>query len=775
MKHFIYFCLLFCFCFQSFAQNVLVDSQTYTPQQLIEDILINSVCIENVVVTNVVGGNFGGTDQSYGYFDASGTTFPFQRGIVLSTGRLSNVEGPNNSLSDDDAANWNGDSDLENILNETNTLNATIIEFEFTSLANQISFKYIFASEEYQENNPNTCQYSDLFGFLIRNVNNSQYTNIALIPNTQTPVKVTTVHPTIPNGCAAQNETYFGSWNNTSAPINFNGQTTVLTATANTIPSETYHVKLVIADEQNYRYDSAVFLEAGSFQLSTSLGPHRLTSTNNPLCGNETLTLDAFQTGNNTYRWFKDNVEILGETNATYTVVDAGTYNVEVSLENSCISYGEIVIEYTQNPTVTNTNIVECDPNQDGLTTYNLFDAEQNITGTNTSLFIEGFYTTLIDAQQKTNPINTPESYQNTLPQQIIHARVENQYGCASVVEITLDISNENINIAPYETCDDDIVDGFTSFSISDLTTHVEQYIPNGLTITCYLTEADAFSDSNILSGSYTNTTPNSETIYVKTESNGTCYAIGTLGLNIITTPELLSDNTVYYCLNTYPQTIVLDAGILNDSISNYTYEWFLNNQLLTNNTSSIGVNETGSYTAVVTHFNGCASSRNITVIPSNRATIESVDIQQASSNNTVTITVSGEGDYQFALDTPIFNDSNVFTNVTAGFHTIMVLDKNGCGITEKEIGVLGFPKFFTPNNDGLHDIWKPYGVNEQFNSNITINIFDRFGKLLKSINPIETGWDGTYSGNLLTNDDYWYTATFPDGISYKGHFTLKR
>src|SRR5210317_2126818 len=184
----------------SLSQNVLVDSQTYSPQQLNEDILIDSNCIENVVVTNVIGGDFNNTDQSYGYFDGSGSSFPFSSGIVLSTGRLQNVEGPNTSLSDDDANNWGGDNDLEIILNESNTYNATILEFEFTAIADQISFRYIFASEEYQENNSNTCQYSDLFGFLIRPVSSTNYTNIALVPNTQTPVKVTTVHPEIPNG-----------------------------------------------------------------------------------------------------------------------------------------------------------------------------------------------------------------------------------------------------------------------------------------------------------------------------------------------------------------------------------------------------------------------------------------------------------------------------------------------------------------------------------------------------------------------------------------------
>jgi len=242
------------------SQNISVDSQTYSPQQLIEDVLIGNNCITNVQVTNAVGGNFNGTDKSYGYFDGNNSSFPFQNGIVLSTGKLNNVQGPNTTLSDDNAPNWGGDIDLENSLQESNTTNATIIEFDFTSPANQISFRYIFASEEYQEGDSSTCQYSDLFGFLIRPAgSNKQYTNIAVVPNTQTPVKVTTVHPEIPGQCDAINEAYFESFNDQTAPINFNGQTKILTATATTIPNETYHVKLVIADEQNYRYDSAVF------------------------------------------------------------------------------------------------------------------------------------------------------------------------------------------------------------------------------------------------------------------------------------------------------------------------------------------------------------------------------------------------------------------------------------------------------------------------------------------------------------------------------------
>lgn len=773
MKYFLQI-LGFLFCLNLFSQNVRVDSQTYTPQQLIENILINSSCISNVRVTNVSGGNFNGSEQSYGYFNANGSTFPFQSGVVLSTGRLANVEGPNTFLSDDDAPNWLGDRDLENALNENSTINATSIEFEFTSEASQISFRYLFASEEYQINNANTCRYSDLFGFLIKNVNDPFYTNIALIPNTQTPVKVTTVHPNIPNGCAAQNESYFGSWNDATAPINFNGQTTVLTATANTIPNERYHVKLVIADEENYRYDSAVFLEAGSFQLSTDLGNDRLISTNNPLCENENLLLDASHPNATSYKWFKNGSEILGETMATFNVMDAGIYTVEITLLNTCTSYGEIKIEYAQNPIVHPTTLMACDANQDGLTTYNLNDATQTLTNNDPALSLTGFFITLADAQQASNTITNPASFNNTSIQQIIYARIENQNGCFAIAEITLDVAANNVSILPFEACDANN-DGFATFNLNDLTTIIQPNIPANASISFYKTLNDFFDETNALTGNYQNTTPFSETLYVKIKNGTSCYALSTVTLTAKTAPQLLPDETATYCLNSYPSTITLSAGLLNGSGNNPTYQWFLNSVLLSGVSPSIQINEAGTYTVLVTFANTCSASRTITVVPSNTATIEAILVSQVSSSNTVTITVSGEGDYQFALDTPIFQNENTFTNVPAGFHTVYVYDLNGCGTIQEGVAVLGFPKYFTPNNDGFNDTWRPLGVSAQFNNDIDIKIFNRYGKFIKQITPSDAGWNGTFRGKLLPNDDYWYVVTLTDGRIFKGHFSLKR
>ncbi|HMC01856.1 MAG TPA: choice-of-anchor L domain-containing protein [Flavobacteriaceae bacterium] len=759
-----------------YSQYVSVDSQTYTPQELIELVLLNSNCVPNSTFTNVLGGNFNGTDESYGYFDASGSTFPFQNGVVLSTGRLQNVEGPNISLSDDDAPNWNGDNDLETILNETNTHNATILEFEFSTIADQINFRYIFASEEYQENNPNTCQYSDSFAFLIKHVNDQGYTNIAVIPNTQppVPVKVTTVHPDIPNGCTAQNEQYFGSWNGTNAPINFNGQTAVLTATYNVIPNETYHVKLVIADEENYRYDSAVFLEGGSFSLGKDLGENRLFVTNNPLCDSETLTLDATMQGNNTYQWFKDNVLLTGETNATYAVTAPGVYSVEITLQNNCIANGEITIEYAEN-LYTNPNYLSlCDNDNDGITFFDLHLADPFFTTSGyPTLPVIDFYLTEDDAIQNINPIPNPNSFINTIPMQVVFARLENEYGCYAVEPLTLQANYTSSNITTFEACDEDN-DGFTTFDLDELRTLIEPEVSQGAEITFYSTYQDAANHTNQLSDSYINTSAFSQVIYVKAQITF-CELFTTINLNVNNSFQIMDNENISYCINNSQNLLILDAGVLNDSPNNYSYQWFLDNQLLNETTSSISVNETGTYKVIATHPNGCSASREINVLLSNIATITNIDVQQMFQNNSVIITVSGEGDYEFSLDHGLYQENNTFTNVVGGFHTVYIRDKNNCGSVEETFPVLDFPKFFTPNGDSYQDTWQPLGANTQFNSNLVVNIYDRFGKLLKEIRSSGDGWNGTFNGDLLPTDDYWYVVLFPDGKEYRGHFALKR
>ena len=756
------------------SQNVQVSSSAYTPQELIENVLINSSCVENLVVTNVVGGDFNATDKSYGYFNANGSSFPLDSGVVLSTGKLSNVGGPNDSLSDDDASNWGGDPDLEMILNESNTLNATIIEFNFSASASQISFNYVFASEEYQENNSSTCQYSDLFGFLIRKDTDVDYTNIALVPTTETPVKVTTVHSGVPGECDPINEAYFGSWNSNSAPINFNGQTAVLTATANIIPNEIYHVKLVIADEQNFRYDSAVFLEASSFKLGTDLGIDRLIATNNSLCGDETTSLSALQNNVLSYQWFKNNIPLSGNTASTFEVESEGLYSVEVVLDNGCISYGSIQIEYSPLPIAFDTSLVQCDDDGlfDGFTTFNLTEINEtlinNIPNRDTK-----FYTSLTAAQNSTDEINGSGFNNTTNPQTVYVQLIDTNTNCFDIAALTLSVSTTTGTDTVLKSCDSDgNEDGFFNFTLSDADADVLSDLPAIFTLSYYETYQEALLEINPLPANYTNTSAYSQILFARIENGNDCHGINQVELEVKDLPQLVTEQQQQYCLNSFPSTISLEGGIIGGLPNSFSYDWSTGET-----TPQIEINTPGVYTVSVSNSDGCSKLRTITVIPSNIATFDSIAIVDGVENNTVTIFVSGEGNYEYALDSEFsnFQDSNLFIGVKPGFHTVYVRDKNDCGTIQKNIAVIGFPKFFTPNGDGYNDTWHVYGINTPNQVNSEVYIFDRFGKLIIKLNPLGAGWDGTYNGDNTPSSDYWFYTKLQNNKIFRGHFSLRR
>ena len=116
-------------------------------------------------------------------------------------------------------------------------------------------------------------------------------------------------------------------------------------------------------------------------------------------------------------------------------------------------------------------------------------------------------------------------------------------------------------------------------------------------------------------------------------------------------------------------------------------------------------------------------------------------------------------------------------TVVDPGTHLITISDANGCGTVSIEVGVVDYPQFMTPNNDGYHDTWNIIGI-AQYDPTAKIYIFDRYGKLLKQISPSGPGWDGTYNGSPLPSSDYWFRVEYKEAETNKtftGHFTLKR
>ena len=167
------------------------------------------------------------------------------------------------------------------------------------------------------------------------------------------------------------------------------------------------------------------------------------------------------------------------------------------------------------------------------------------------------------------------------------------------------------------------------------------------------------------------------------------------------------------------------------------------------------------------------------------RANINPADvtINDFSNNNSISIDPGnlGIGDYEYALDDEMgpYQDQPSFTDVSAGAHLLYVRDKKGCGVASLEVFVLGFPKFFTPNSDGVNDTWNLQGFNTSFSPVSYIQIFDRYGTFLQQISPANEGWEGTFQGRQLPASDYWFLANLVDleGNSrvLKGHFSLVR
>lgn len=775
-----FFIILF-LCISSLTMNaqVITIDDTKTPQQLIEDVLVNSSCAAASNSTGK-GDTFRPGKQSFAYFNRNGTSFPFEEGIILATSTAQNASGhfvsnPNDGA--DDSVLWGRDTDLDQTLG-INSINTTVLEFDFIANTNSLSFNYIFASNEYQYNFP--CTYSDGFAFLIKEEGTADpYKNLAVIPNTNIPVSSVNIHPKIEpgvsvggisyQGCAASNESYFNGLNTNTSPINFAGQTVVMTAYSTVTTGKKYHVKLVIGDADVRYQTSAIFLEAGSFASKIVLGEDRTIANNNPACFGEKITLDSkLSSADYTFKWYKkENPAVNLSTASTYDVTAAGNYVVEATaIGTTCVLSGEIKIDYAPEILSTNTTLLQCDDNTDGISIFNLSKANNIVKNNVTSITNEGYYVTLADAQTKTNKITTPNNYINTANNQVVYARLENQFECFKTAEVTLQIAATSIaDPAPISICDgDETQDGLYQFDLNaEVTPKITAGLPSGLTVNYYLTANDALTETNPQLNIFKNTTPYNQTIYARVVNGPDCYDVVPVPLVVNTfDPPNFENESKFLCKNDQI-TLTVAAGFSS-------YLW--SNGETSNSTI---ISAPGDYSVTVKDANGCEKTKNFKVILSEPATITNAAVKDFSGNdNSVLIEYTGTGNYEFSLDGLTFQDNPLFTAVATGTYNAIAKDKNGCGLSNSFLlYVLDYPRFFTPNGDGYNDLW----VIEDSNvlPNYTIHIFDRYGKFLKEMNQNSPGWNGLFNGQQLPSDDYWFTLTFADGRNIKGHFSLKR
>jgi gliding motility-associated-like protein len=249
------FTIVCLFFFQTSAKSQTITiSNTLTPEELVRDVLLGG----GVTVSNVV---FTGQNTQKGSFIADtlaiNLELDFVGGIILSTGNSGGARGPNLSPStttDHPAGPGDADPELNGIANGA-VQDAVLLEFDFIPTTDTVQFNFVFASEEYDEFV--NMGFNDVFGFFVTGPGLADNTNVALVPGTNDIVSINTVN-------ATSNPIYYKE-NVAGRQLSFDGLTRGLTAIVPVIPCETYHLKIAIADVGDGLFDSAVFLEAGSF------------------------------------------------------------------------------------------------------------------------------------------------------------------------------------------------------------------------------------------------------------------------------------------------------------------------------------------------------------------------------------------------------------------------------------------------------------------------------------------------------------------------------
>jgi hypothetical protein len=235
--------------------NTFAMTTDYTPsaEDLVNVMLGSDVTASNVTLTCASGAS--------GTFADGETAIGFEEGIILSSGDIANVIGPNNNDGISANNNTSGDADLETLIGE-DTNDACVLEFDFQVdsipglVSTAVSFEYVFASDEYNEY---VDQFNDVFAFFVNGE------NIALIPDTYLAVSIDNVNQEDYSQFYINNDDCQSSGD---CPVDtqMDGLTTVLTTAAVEVtPGEPYRIKLAIADALDSVLDSNVFIKAGSF------------------------------------------------------------------------------------------------------------------------------------------------------------------------------------------------------------------------------------------------------------------------------------------------------------------------------------------------------------------------------------------------------------------------------------------------------------------------------------------------------------------------------
>ena len=470
--------------------------------------------------------------------------------------------------------------------------------------------------------------------------------------------------------------------------------------------------------------------------------------------------------------YYRNQADALSETNP---IADISNYQnmgypdsqdiyvrVDSELDNDCLGLGHHITLHVDAVPIANPVVIseQCDADRDELFAFDTSDIESTILSGQT-----GFSVTYTGQNGNTLPSPLPNPFvtaSQTITARVVNTNSQDPDGACfdeTTIEFTvIDVPVAN-PVSVQEQCDDNF-DGMIAFD----TSAIESTILGSQTgMTIEYVDENGTTLSSPLPNPFT-TASQTITARVINPLFTDCYDETMIEFIVREKPNVELQETDVICITESPQ---LEISVLNPD-GNYSYQWTDESGADVSSDISATITQGGIYTVVATSQFGCSSDpKEITIVESEIPVLNDSEIVLVddSNNNSITIDTAnlGIGNYEFSLlDEQLstfmdFQDSPFFDNLEGGVYTVLIRDKNGCGVLSREISLITFPKFFTPNNDGINDTWNIKGYSRNLFQNGRVEIFNRFGKRVSFFNVDNDGWDGLYNGRLLPSNDYWF------------------
>lgn len=757
------------------------------PAALIQNVLLgNGVTISNVTYTGKI--------NAIGQFNASGTNLGITDGIIITTGTiLNNSNGPQGPNDQEDSGidnNAGGSSILTNLVGGQ-TYNAATLEFDFVAVGDQVSFRYVFASEEYLEYVGS--DFNDVFGLFISGPNISGNQNIARLPN-NTVVSINNVNNTSNSAYYVYNGDGNNSpYNSSNQYIQYDGFTKVLVAQSNVQCGQKYHLTIAIADVGDGILDSGIFLEAQSLESNApytsdysisqmhfgadDIVAEGCTSANVVVTREDTsgpITFPIVVQGSATegvdYQNIPNNITFnAGQSQFSFNFdilsdgLSEGTETIDIilMLVNECLQLDPDTIHLEiRNVEPINVTLppdsLNCGPGE-------IITIEPIVTGG-----IEP-YTYLWSTNETTASINvSPPSTQTfsvTVSESCLNTSDTDdaEIFVANIPPITIQPIPDVVKLCPNSP------DFLTAIASGGSGNYTYQW-KNG---------------NQLLRNTDTITLAPLETTVYTVNATDACGLQTSISVNfIVTTPLLIPAITTPNPICPGDSALITASATLG--LGQYSYNW----ELMDENTSSIYVSPLKTKTYRVFISDECQSysvpiSTTVTVFDpvanfsfatSDLETGSAIQLMDNSLNAVSYYWELGNGETSTEKD-PV----TVYNEVGTYYVKLVIIDELGCtdSITKPiDIGyILYIPNTFTPDGNKYNNEFFSFSINIDV---LSFEIYNRWGEIVyETENSNRFRWDGTYKGKPCPDGTYTYRIRYitpsREEKVFLGHVNLLR